>query len=127
MARLGTMQRWMLSRIFEQGALTRRGMRGYYGKRRGWGRGDALTDSERVSIHRSFHALVAHGLIVKGRFGSYILTEAGFARHLQANGSRIGEGNVSFSEYMGRVRELDEGFERWRAVFTGGKSGQGGS
>jgi hypothetical protein len=109
--RLSKLQKWILNRIYKNGAISKPGMKGYFNKEIR----DALNNSERVTLHKSVRNLIQKELLTKGPYGSYILTEKGFNALLKANVSLVGSENVSFKDYQEREEKSRKEYESWLA------------
>ena len=97
--------------------MRQRNMREYFGKPTfaHYGKGDAATTSERVSLHKSVKNLVDKGLIQGDRLRAdalFSLTEQGYQQLLKANKSSACASFVSFNEYLERVEEYHKKSEQ---------------
>ena len=110
--RLSKFQNWILRQIYQNDSINKKGLKKFYGK----GLRDALTNKERVIIHRSLNNMLKKGLIDKGQYNNYILTEKGFSKLLNVNTCPAVATNVNFKEYLGRLQKNQQEYEQWLDV-----------
>jgi len=103
--RLSKLQKWVLKRIEENSSISQRALRGYFNKELR----DPLTNKERVTLFRSIKNMISKGLIRKGEFKNYVLTEKGF-NSLKVNVSGYDMTNISFKDYLSILEKNDTGF-----------------
>ena len=114
--RLSKLQKWILARIYKNTSISRKSIRGFYGKKAGgmFSRGETMTTAERVVIHRSVNSSLKRDIIKLGQYGDYYLTEKGFSVFLKVNEIPASTGKVNFKEYEDRrdqsLKEFKEGF-----------------
>ena len=110
--RLSKLQNWILRQIYQNDSINKKGLKKFYGK----GLQDALTNKERVIIHRSLNNMLNKDLIDKGQYKNYILTEKGFNKLLNVNTFHVGATNVNFKEYLRRQQKSQQEYEQWLDV-----------
>ena len=107
--RLSKLQNWILRQIYQNNSITKKGLKKFYGK----GLRDALTNKERVIIHRSLNNMLKKGHIDKGQYHNYTLTEKGFNKLLNVNTCPADMTNVNFKEYLRRQQKDQQAYEQW--------------
>ncbi len=103
--RLSKLQKWVLKRIEENSSISQRGLRRYFNKELR----DPLTNKERVTLFKSIKNMISKGLIQKGEFKNYVLTEKGF-NSLKVNVASYDMTNISFKDYLSILEKNDTGF-----------------
>jgi len=103
--RLSKLQKWVLKRIEEKSSITTRGLKSFFNKELR----DPLTNKERVTLFKSIKNMISKGLIQKGEFKNYVLTEKGF-NSLKVNVSSYDMTNISFKDYLSILEKNDTGF-----------------
>ncbi len=98
--RLSKLQKYILEGIYDKTSITFMGAKMYFNKEDR----DTLLNKERVTLHKSFQNMLAKGLIEKGSYKNYLLTEKGF-NILKANVFHYNNENINFEKYQSRQQE----------------------
>ena len=106
--RLSKLQKWILQRIEENSSISQRGLRRYFNKELR----DPLTNKERVTLFKSIKNMISKGLIRKGEFKHYVLTEKGF-NSLKVNVSGYVMTNISFKDYLTSLEKSDKEYRAY--------------
>ena len=99
--RLSKLQKYIIEEIYDKTSITFRGAKRYFNKE---DRDTLLNNKERVTLHKSFQNMLAKGLIEKGSYKNYLLTEKGF-NILKANVFHYNNENINFKDYQSRQQE----------------------
>ena len=109
--RLSSLQKYILKRIYDKCSITKRGLKSYFNKEYGM----SLENRERVTLHRSLANMIKKGLISRGKYKNYVLTEEGL-RALIANDSVAVEKNISIKDYEERRVKDEKEYEQYLAA-----------
>ena len=100
--RLSKLQSYILKALFEKCVLNSKGIKAIYLEKYNNSK-KTLSNSDRVTLHKSIKNLLAKGLIERGAYRSYMLTEKGIET-LKANTVHLLD-NINFKDYKKRVDE----------------------
>ncbi len=109
--RLSKLQKWILTRTFELGTVQRSELRELI-NRESKGK---MTDSERVTLHKSINNLLRKGLLTKTRYNGYILTKKGYGLITKVNSPGENKTYVSYNAYREREEQRLDEYKAWKA------------
>lgn len=120
--RLSKLQSYILKALFKKYALNNKGIKAIYLEKCNNSK-KTLSSSDRVTLHKSIKNLLAKGLIERGVYKSYMLTEKGIET-LKANSVQPLD-DINFKDYKKRVEEdrveyenLNKNYYKWGVTFS---------